>query len=109
MDQIGLQSSDIENIIDAHEGRIHDQEVGALLGQLVVLARDLRHDAVTRGRYCEALGAALAFDPHRQEGPAVVWMYGVAPTPRGQRRTAEKNRPQYRQNRRRPNASRLFR
>ena len=73
--QNDLQSSDIQAIIDAHEGRVHNQEVGPLFGHLAMLARELRRDAVTRSRYQEGVAAALASDACQQDGPALVWTH----------------------------------
>lgn len=95
MDQKDLQSTDIQDIIDAHQGHIHDHDVGALFGQLTVLARELRHDVATRKRYAEVVSAALALDACHQDAPAVIWTRLVARTPRRQRRTTEELASQY--------------
>lgn len=109
MDQDDVQSSVIQALIDAFEGCIRDQDVGPLFGQLVVLARERRHDPMTRSRYDEALSAAVAPDPHQNDGATAVWTYGLAPRPPWRRGTPEVAASQQRQNRRRHHGSRLFR
>lgn len=109
MDQYSVQSREIQAIVDTREGRVHNQDVGPLFGQLAILARELRHDAVTRGGYQEAVAAAVASDAWQHDGSAVVWTHLVVRVPQRQRRTTEELTSQYKQSRRHHGSRALFR
>jgi hypothetical protein len=75
----------IEAFLAANMGMVHREDVGPLFGQLALLCRDTRPDAVTRRYWSEAVSAALAPDTLAGNGGRVQWVHAVAAA--GQRRS----------------------
>ena len=76
----------IEAFLAANMGMVHRDDVGPLFGQLALLCRDTRPDAVTRRYWSEAVSAALAPDSRGGHGSRVQWVHAVAAA--GERRSA---------------------
>lgn len=76
----------VRSFLDAHVGIVHREDVGPLLGQAAVLAREGPFDPSMRRHWPEALCAALAPFEREARAPAVRWTH-VDGAPADPRRT----------------------